>query len=137
MNITITLDSQEELQMLLRALKDLPFLDKIKMTVAAPNDLIPSQVKSRVLEVLPEAELLLFGSRARGDASKHSDWDFMVVTPQKPSKEAKNRIFEQVMALELAQSIEIQLLYRTKAEFSAAAALTGVVRNAATEGIDI
>jgi len=37
-------------------------------------------VKCTVLELDPEAEVVLFGSRARGDARADSDWDFLVLT---------------------------------------------------------
>lgn len=38
------------------------------------------QVKRSVLEIDPQAEVWLFGSRARGDAREDSDWDFLVFT---------------------------------------------------------
>ena len=37
-------------------------------------------VKKQVCEVDPQAEVWLFGSRARGDAREDSDWDFLVFT---------------------------------------------------------
>ncbi len=37
-------------------------------------------VKRAVLAVDPQAEVWLFGSRARGDARPDSDWDFLVLT---------------------------------------------------------
>ncbi|WP_461150872.1 nucleotidyltransferase domain-containing protein [Spirosoma pulveris] len=33
-------------------------------------------VKKQVCEIDPQAEVWLFGSRARGDARPDSDWDF-------------------------------------------------------------
>lgn len=36
-------------------------------------------VKAMVLEAEPTAQVMLFGSRARGDARPDSDWDIMVV----------------------------------------------------------
>jgi predicted nucleotidyltransferase len=44
------------------------------------------QVVRRVLRVMPEARtVLLFGSRARGDARPDSDVDLVVVTPTVPA----------------------------------------------------
>ncbi|ADB41596.1 nucleotidyltransferase domain-containing protein [Spirosoma linguale] len=37
-------------------------------------------VKRQVCELDPQAEVWLFGSRARGDARDDSDWDFFVLT---------------------------------------------------------
>lgn len=43
------------------------------------RDIILSKVKISVLQVEPSAEVILFGSRARNDFSKFSDWDFLVL----------------------------------------------------------
>lgn len=38
------------------------------------------QVKRYVHDLDPQAEVWLFGSRARGDAREDSDWDFLILT---------------------------------------------------------
>ena len=43
------------------------------------KDIILSKVKESVLSIEPSAEVFLFGSRARNDFSKFSDWDFLVI----------------------------------------------------------
>lgn len=42
---------------------------------------IPEQVVERLTRSLPVERVILFGSRARGDARLDSDWDFLVVMP--------------------------------------------------------
>ena len=37
------------------------------------------RVKQTVHEVEPEADIVLYGSRARGDAHAESDWDFLIL----------------------------------------------------------
>ena len=37
------------------------------------------QVKQTIHEIEPEADIILYGSRARGDAHPESDWDFLIL----------------------------------------------------------
>jgi predicted nucleotidyltransferase len=37
------------------------------------------RVKQAVHKVEPEADIILYGSRARGDAQAESDWDFLIL----------------------------------------------------------
>jgi len=46
------------------------------------NELL-RKAKAAVKEVEPEAEIYLFGSRARGDFNLESDWDFYKITSLK------------------------------------------------------
>jgi predicted nucleotidyltransferase len=43
------------------------------------NDLLLLKVKKSVLNIEPNAEVFLFGSRARNDFTELSDWDFLVL----------------------------------------------------------
>ena len=41
----------------------------------------PAELIARIVEVLHPEEIWLFGSRARGEARKDSDWDIMAILP--------------------------------------------------------
>jgi uncharacterized protein len=43
------------------------------------RDELLEQVKQTVHEIEPNAEIILYGSRARGDAHSESDWDFLIL----------------------------------------------------------
>ena len=45
---------------------------------SAERDLL-GRVRSAVREVEPDARIILYGSRARGDAGAESDWDLLVL----------------------------------------------------------
>jgi predicted nucleotidyltransferase len=43
------------------------------------RDELIEQVKHAIHEVEPEAEIILYGSRSRGEALPESDWDFLIL----------------------------------------------------------
>lgn len=65
------------------------------------NELFLQEVKRYVHEIDPQAEVWLFGSRARGDAKKDSDWDFLVLTDQAVDRPFKRRMRDNLFYLEL------------------------------------
>lgn len=65
------------------------------------RDLIISSVKNRIYKIDPEAKIFLFGSRARDDFGKNSDWDFLILTSKKVDRKLKNRFFDELFESEL------------------------------------
>lgn len=63
-----------------------------------------SKIKSNVLQVDKDAEIILFGSRARGDNKNDSDWDFLILTKlpenRKTISKIKDKIFDAELELE-------------------------------------
>jgi len=59
-------------------------------------------VKAEVRKISPNSEIILFGSRARGDHRDDSDWDFLIILKkEKVSKVEKNLIREKLYEIEL------------------------------------
>jgi predicted nucleotidyltransferase len=58
-------------------------------------------VKSRIKEVDPDSRILLFGSRARGESRKDSDWDFLILSNRTVDRDFKNQIFDTLFEVEL------------------------------------
>lgn len=50
---------------------------------------ILSNIKSIVLEEIPDAKVYLFGSRATGNVHEESDWDVLVITLKEVNREMK------------------------------------------------
>ena len=65
------------------------------------REFILSAVKSRVSKIDSEAKIILFGSRARNDAKKESDWDFLILTHFTVTRELKNKISDVLFETEL------------------------------------
>ena len=75
-------------------------------------------VQRTVHEVIPDADVILYGSRARGDARPISDWDFLILVDQPVSwslvKALRNRLYD----LELETDHIISSIIRTHQEWN-------------------
>ncbi len=60
------------------------------------DDAVPARYRARLLAALPTQieRILLFGSRARGEAHADSDWDFAVFLDHEPTRDDRKRISE-------------------------------------------
>ncbi len=61
------------------------------------NELL-ALVKKTVSEIEPTAQIILYGSRARGDTHPDSDWDFLILVDgnvdMKRKKSIRHRLYE-------------------------------------------
>ena len=55
---------------------------------------ILASIKEKVLSIVPDAKVMLFGSRARGDWHEESDWDILVLTEQEVTSELDDKVFD-------------------------------------------
>ena len=74
-------------------------------------------VKQEVIKIDPKAEVILFGSRARGDFRQDSDWDFLVLLNLPLTKVLKELILDKLYDLELQTDAVISTIIHTKAEW--------------------
>jgi predicted nucleotidyltransferase len=74
-------------------------------------------VKQEVIEIDPKAEVILFGSRARGDYRKDSDWDFLILLNQPLTKDLKEFVLDKLYDLELQTDSVISAIIHTKTEW--------------------
>lgn len=58
------------------------------------------EVKNTIHEVEPTADVILFGSRSRGEAGVDSDWDFLVLVSGKADDVRIDKIRHQLYELE-------------------------------------
>ncbi len=74
-------------------------------------------VKQEVIKIDPKAEVILFGSRARGDFRPDSDWDFLVLLERPLTPDLKGFILDQLYDLELRSDSVISTIIHTKTEW--------------------
>ncbi len=67
---------------------------------------ITALIKLNILKTDPNAEITLFGSRARGDEKKYSDWDLLILTNYPVSFKEEQRFRHNLYDLELELELE-------------------------------
>ncbi|MCL5102865.1 MAG: nucleotidyltransferase domain-containing protein [Armatimonadetes bacterium] len=72
-----------------------------------------ADLKRTVLERLPDATLLLYGSAARGEREPESDYDVLVLTSVSLTSEEHDAVECAIYALELEHEVVISTIYTT------------------------
>ena len=97
---------------------------------------LANRVKESIRKLDPRARVILFGSRARGDANANSDWDFLVITSLQVNEKIKRQIRSRLIDTELDAEEVISTLIYSKYEWPNYQ-LTPLYKNIAKEGIEI
>ncbi|MBU1518404.1 MAG: nucleotidyltransferase domain-containing protein [Planctomycetes bacterium] len=65
-------------------------------------------------KILPEADIILFGSRARGQAKEYSDYDFLILVDQKADLKLSEKILDQIYPIELETEAMISFVVQNR-----------------------
>lgn len=98
---------------------------------------VAKKLKARLKEIVPVADLVVFGSRARGNQDKYSDMDVSIVV-QSLDQELKERIYEIVWEVGFDNYLVISPLIFTKDEIENSPLRSApIVKNIFEEGIRV
>ncbi len=75
------------------------------------------RVKTAVRVLVPDAEIILFGSRARGTARSDSDWDFLILLPTPVDRTLEMQIKDCLYDIELETDMVLSSIIRSKQEW--------------------
>lgn len=100
------------------------------------RDNVVRAVTDAVHEREPTADVVLYGSRARGDAQPDSDWDFLILVDGELHPGRKQAIRQRLYEVELATDTIISSIVHSKAEWNAPRMrATPLHRNITREGV--
>ncbi len=93
-------------------------------------------IKKRIHELDPDARIILFGSRARGDSGINSDWDILILVDQYPVDRVSEQIYREVIFdIELETGEPISIFVFSKKDWESRHTITPLYRNVRKEGV--
>lgn len=90
---------------------------KMKKVRTKLFETVTNKVKETARYFDPNAEVILFGSRARGDYRKDSDWDFLILTDLSVDWKLKDKIRDKIFDTELETETAIFSLVKNREEW--------------------
>ena len=97
---------------------------------------LKQQIKNSVITVDPTAQVILFGSRARGDERINSDWDILVLSKnEKIEKQYETEIRHKLFELQLYSGEAISTFVYSNNEWNGKYAATPFFENIKKEGV--
>jgi len=79
---------------------------------------ILDQIRDKLYIIVPNSDIILYGSRVRGEAKKYSDWDFLILVDQTIDKKIKDEIKDCLYDIELEYNEILSSIIRTKHEWN-------------------
>ena len=93
-------------------------------------------IKSRIKQKNPLADIILFGSHARGQSNKDSDWDILILLNQPVVNRMMEREYrDELFAIELEIGEPISTLVFSKSDWEQKHEITPLYQNIKREGI--
>jgi len=99
---------------------------------------IASLIKSKIYKKNPDAEVILFGSHARGEAHNDSDWDILILlnsvtVDRRTEKEYREELFD--VEIEIGQPISTFVF--SKNDWESTHSITPLYQNIKQDGISL
>jgi predicted nucleotidyltransferase len=81
------------------------------------RDVLIDQIRHTVHTVEPQAEIILYGSRSRGDAILESDWDLLILVDGLVNDERVDRLRHSLYEIEWDSGEVISSIVRNREEW--------------------
>jgi predicted nucleotidyltransferase len=87
-------------------------------TIAEEEKILLMRCCSVIKNIDPSAEVILYGSRARGDAEQESDYDLLILTDEKATLEREDIFRRQLFPIELETGAVLTVFLISREEWN-------------------
>lgn len=98
---------------------------------------ILAKIKQYVQQIDGQSEVILFGSRARGDNRKDSDWDILILTTQPSNLKVEQKYRHKLLELEIEYGEAFSTFVYAKSEWNQKYAITPFYQQIQKDGLRI
>jgi predicted nucleotidyltransferase len=99
---------------------------------------VTQRIKAKIMEKDPTAEVILFGSHARGDANKDSDWDILILVNKPKYERSMGDIYRDALFdIELDIEEIISPIIKSKDDWETRYVPTPLYQNIKEQGIQL
>ena len=96
---------------------------------------ILERINESVQEIEPQADTILFGSRARGDEREDSDWDILILVPYEVDLITEQKFRHKLFDLELEYGESFSTFVLSKSSWEEKYHITPFYKNIEQEGV--
>ena len=101
------------------------------------TEYISRLIRNSVSLVDPKAEVILYGSRARGDERLDSDWDILILTDYLIDIQIEREFRDKIYDLELETGESFSVFAYSKSDWKNKQRITPFYQNVTQEGITL
>jgi predicted nucleotidyltransferase len=98
---------------------------------------ITSRIRTLIREIDASAEVILYGSRARGDNNPESDWDILILVDDKVDLDYERLFRHKLYDLELETGEVFSITLYNKTDWRSRYWMTPLFQNVSREGVRI
>lgn len=101
------------------------------------TEYITRLIRKSINTIDPTAEVILYGSRARGDERQDSDWDILILTNYASNLEIERKFRNKLYDLELETGEVFSVFVYSKNDWQTRQKITPFYQNVSLEGLRI
>lgn len=114
-----------------------PRLNTYLCIMKAQKHSISKHIRDYVNKVDPTAEVILYGSRARGEEKKDSDWDILILTNYTATLSTERMFRDKLYDLELKTGEVFSVFVYSRNDWQTKQKITPFYQNVSREGVPL